>query len=101
MSRSRTMFFGALSGAIITSTACAESVTSIGEPTKSSLQTIGKKALPEEPKPQLSLGGLRVSEAELPPKKQSLQDRIALRNQRAMERQKEIDDARRKVSASN
>lgn len=101
MSRSRTMFFGALSGAIITSTACAESVTVIGEPSKSSLQTIGKEALPEETTPELSLGNLRVGEATLPPKEQTLEERMALRNQRALERQKEIDEARRTVKSSN
>ena len=95
------MFFGALSGAIITGTACAESVTSIGAPAKSSVQTIGKEALPEEPKPQLSLGSLRVSEVELPPEEQTLQDRIALRNQRAMDRQREIDEARSRARARN
>ena len=74
--------------------ATANGVLELG--TKSPDQTIvAIGSVPEKKKIQLELGGLRTREAQLPPAPLTRNERMALRAKRAVDRQRQVSNARR------
>ncbi len=79
----------------LSGSALASSYVELGAPDKSSsITAIGK--IPEKKKKELKLGTLRTHEARLPNGVLSIEDRMRLRANQALSRQKAVTKARRK-----
>lgn len=90
--------FAAVLATALSGAAMASGIVELGAPEKAEIEVIGKPPPPKEFRP-LNLGSLRTGDVPLPESLATYDERMAMRADRALDRQEELAKAREQTAA--